>query len=219
MTTNAHTLKKRAVYTGLQLHLPDRDALDALLLWEQKYAGRATFPIRYFVEEVVADISQAASAKKLLTSLVAALNAPEAELLPDPQVFLDAHRSRASEPATDDYRMPELEAFKLLVSKWLELAGPDMAAEALDHVVRYIHRLRMPIGEEAQLRLWLKNRNSALLVRHVEVKHLRALINLMYVGFCETLGPVKADALLGTAVERLKNNGGAAYSVVFAKLL
>ncbi len=219
MISNSQILRKRAMYTGLSVHLPHEEALEALLLWERKYAGNATFSIRYFVEEVVTCLRADVPSKSLLTSLVAALGAPESDLLADPQRHLDARLTRHTADAIRPSTMPELEAFKLLVSKWLEMAGNDPAREAAEYVARHIHRLALPLRTETQIKSWLADRNLALSILPVEAEELRSVVNLLYTGFCESMGPIKADALLCGTVDRLKNNGGAAYSVVFAKLL
>lgn len=115
--------------------------------------------------------------------------------------------------------MPELEAFRLLVTKWMELAGPEVADDARHYIVQALPGLRLSRKFETEVAGWFQQPDALISHLNVAVKDLQAIISLCYMALCACLGPVKADELLGRTVDRLKNNGGAAYQTLFGKLL
>lgn len=211
--------KKRAVYTGLQPLLSDNELVIALRLWEEKYARQKTKSVRYFVEEVAENMNSRLSARTLLPSVVKALHQPESDLLPYPDELLERFRSGQLDAQASEYKMPELEAFKRLVLKWLELADPADADDARQYVLHAIPGLNLSGKLETEIVVWLQQPEEPISHLHVAVKDLQSVINLFYMAFCANLGPVKADELLSRTVERLRNNGGAAYQTLFGKLL
>lgn len=211
--------KTRAVYTGLQPLLSDSELVAALRLWEKKYADQKNYSVRYFVEDVAEAIDSRLSVRTLLPGVIKALHQPETDLLPYPDDLLERFRSGQINAPASDYKMPELEAFKLLVTKWLELAGPAPADDARQFVLHAIPGLRLSHKLETEIVNWLQQPQAPISHLNVAVKDLQSVINLFYMAFCANLGPVKADELLGRTVERLRNNGGAAYQTLFGKLL
>lgn len=208
--------KKRAVYTGLQPLLSDSELVAALRLWEEKYAARKNPSVRYFIEEVVESIDGRMSVKALLPVVVKAFYLPESDLLSWPDHLFRPEKRCVS---VSDYTMPELEAFKLLVTKWMELAGPTNADDAREYVLHAMPNLGLPRKLEVDIANWLHQPAVRISHLNVTVKDLQSMINLFYMAFCTSLGPVKADELLSRTVERLRNNGGAAYQTLFSKLL
>ncbi|MCY1544409.1 hypothetical protein D9M68_802920 [compost metagenome] len=106
-----------------------------------------------------------------------------------------------------------------------EVAGPDALArhtfEALSQALfnlldpELVLRLRrfaagnlsgMQLGGELRLRLrdWLEKGGSHGLAG-LDLEHLRVLLNLLYIGLCEYLGPVAADQALSKAVQQVES--------------
>ncbi|MOA59688.1 hypothetical protein D3C78_1843690 [compost metagenome] len=63
----------------------------------------------------------------------------------------------------------------------------------------------MQLGGELRLRLrdWLEKGGSHGLAG-LDLEHLRVLLNLLYIGLCEYLGPVLADQVLTRAVQKVE---------------
>ncbi len=219
--SNLETIqKKRALYTGLRPFLQDAQIFEALLLWETRYASTPTFSVRYFVADVVRDINPDIEHKKLLVALLSSMLKPAAELLPDPTAAMEAFRKRGPAATAQNYApMPELEAFQLFVNKWLSLVASPIGNDIITFVSRNLPNLDITIDLSNKMTRWLNNPKQPFLAARVDVADLRKIINLFYISFCEYLGPTRADQLMAQAINALKNNGGAAYSQLYAKLL
>jgi hypothetical protein len=142
-----------------------------------------------------------------------------AELLPDPTAALSAYKTRRRTSAYASYTLAEVEAFSVLVDKWLSLTQSAAAIDIGNFVRRNLGRLNINTDLKLQVEHWLEDEKQRIKVPRVDIQDLRKIINLFYIGFCEYVGPTRADTLLAEAVTRLKSNGGAAFSEVFNKLL
>lgn len=219
MNSTEMTLRKRALYTGLQPFLRDTELMEALILWESRYAGQPKFGLRYFVADLVKSLDRPVEHKHLLVHLVATMNKSAEELLPDPTPALSAYKTRRRTSAYATYTLAEVEAFSILVDKWLSLAQSAAAIDIGNFVQRNLGRLNINTDLKLQVERWLEDEQQRIKMPRVDIQDLRKIINLFYIGFCEYMGPTRADTLLAEAVARLKSNGGAAFSEVFNKLL
>jgi hypothetical protein len=150
---------------------------------------------------------------------VATMAKPAEELLPDPSPALSAYKNRVGISTTAHYALAELEAFCILVNKWLSLVQTGAAIDIAHFVLHNLERLKINSDLKMQTKRWLEDENQSIRLPTVQIQELRKIINLFYIGFCEYLGPTQADILLAEAVSRLKSNGGAAFAAVFNKLL
>ncbi|WP_181418732.1 hypothetical protein [Pseudomonas alcaligenes] len=197
--------RRRAIYTGLAGHLSEEELLPLLSLWEAKYADKPPFALNEFLAEVVQRSGRKLERARLYRELVGALTGPVGDLLPDPAPRLQAWRRGAGQGAE-------------------EVSGPDALArqtfDALSQALfaqldaALVPRLRrfaagnlnaMQLDTELRLRLrgWLEQGGSLGLTA-LGLEHLRVLLNLLYVGLCEYLGPVAADQALTRAVQRVE---------------
>lgn len=219
MNTSEMILRKRAIYTGLQPFLRDTELMEALILWESRYADQPKFSLRYFVADLQQNVDRPLEHKHLLIHLVAAMAKPPQALLPDPSSALAAYKTRRRTSATANYTLAEVEAFRVLIDKWLSLVQTAAAADIGRFVLRNLDSLNISADLKVQTARWLEDETQPIPLPRVQIQDLRKIINLFYIGFCEYLGPTQADTLLADAVTRLKSNGGAAFAQVFAKLL
>lgn len=219
MNSSEMILRKRALYTGLQPFLRDTELMEALILWESRYANQPKYSLRYFVADLLQSLERPLEHKQLLVNLVATMAKPVTDLLPDPSPALSAYKTRRRTSATASYALAEVEAFCILIDKWLSLVQSSAAVDIGHFVLHNLDRLKIDTDLKVQTARWLEDENQPIRLPRVEIQELRKIINLFYVGFCEYLGPTRADALLAEAVNRLKSNGGAAFATVFNKLL
>lgn len=211
--------RKRAIYTGLQPFLRDSELMEALILWESHYINEPKFSVRYFVGDLSRRINRPADAKKLFIHLVATMNKPTEQLLRDPTTALEAYKKRRNAAVVSQYATPEIEAFKVLVQKWLSLEKSSTSANINRFVILNLGRLKIDPNLKVQTARWLADEHKDIKVSHIQFRDLRKIIHLFYMAFCEHVGRVKADTLLADAVTRLNSNGGAAFSDIFARLL
>src|SRR5690606_17671797 len=113
MNSTEMTLRKRALYTGLQPVLRDTELMEALILRESRYTDQPKFGLRYFVADLVKSLERPVEHKHLLVHLVATMNKPADELLPDPTAALSAYKTRRRTSAYATYTLAEVEAFSI----------------------------------------------------------------------------------------------------------
>ena len=196
--------------------------MKVLVHWEDKYADTPTFSVRYFISDIERIIGKKIETKKVLVDLVSSLNKPESELLPDPEAALRRFKlsqDGAHSISQHQYRIPEAEAFELLIGKWLSLVSTNQYEKIKIFVSKSIRGADIQQDFEMLLNRWLNSDEDLTCPSYVEAEDLRLLTNFFYQGFCDVLGPVKADELLNESVARLQTNGGAMYRDVFVKLL
>lgn len=220
MSTAEQSLRRRALYTGLRPHLRDSEIMEAMLLWEANYANHSKFSVRYFVGELSKHLNREKDEKALLLSLVSTLALPDRDLLPDPaDVLREYRKSRTPRSYRFPRSTPEIEATKLLLTKWLSLTDPSSATHIESMMVSGINQLRVDPQFATEFKRWIHNRKQNINGSLVSLGDLRQAINLTYTAFCEVIGPVDTDRLLSEAVTRLRSNGGAQYAEIFNKLL
>lgn len=219
MNKQEHTRRKRAIYTGLHPYFDDDQIMEALVIWETKYANAPGFSVRYYVADLVTRIKPEAEAKDLLLNLVSTLSKPENELLPDPSQTLEAYKRFNKIHMNADFSIPLLEAFQLFIVKWLKQADARVAEAVVKDVARNINELEIAPDLSAKILEWLSKKVDKIRLPHVDAADLRKVVNLFYVSFCRHSGPVNTDEVLSQTVQSLRNNGGAAYSELFKKIL
>lgn len=196
--------RRRAVYTALIEHLDGDDLWEALVLWEDVHAGSAAFSTQKFLSDILTTPALRAQRVRILQSLVRTQSLPAASLLPDPREQLLAYRLRQGKVVSTaaNSRDTTVAACAGLIAR--VLAGLDgnnrlrMRLWILDN----IERTRLPATVRHAVRQWLSDQGRLTLMA-AEPEHLRLLVNLAYIGLCEFIGPVAADAALNRAVQQL----------------
>jgi|GEM_PF-5806755 len=92
--------RRRAVYGGLRPFLTEAQVLEALLLWETRFAGGPVYALHGFVSTVCTMAALDARHGEIYRSLMRALTMDEDQLPPDPGVALERYaRARAPDAA------------------------------------------------------------------------------------------------------------------------
>ncbi|PJE42928.1 MAG: hypothetical protein CUR33_06325 [Pseudomonas sp.] len=197
--------RRRAIYTGLAGHFAEDELLAVLALWESKYADKPPFALNEFLGEVAATCERKLERAKLYRELVGALTGPLSALLPDPEPQLLSWRQRMglSAPPSNTADVHARHTFEAL-SRVL-FNGLDAAL--LPRLQRFAAgNLSNLLGSNEQrlrVRAWLEQ-GAELDVANLGLEQLRQLLNLLYIGLCEYLGPVVADQRLSMAVQQVE---------------
>lgn len=218
---NSSTLgrRKRALYTGLQPFLETSELLAALILWESNYSSAPTFSLRYFIEDLQKKINQEVDTRRVHIRLIDTLNKPDKDLLPYPSKAIANYKTRIRSEVDYNYQIPEIEALQLFVAKWFSLTPKHLRDDILDYCFSNLSHLKADKEFKSSFEIWLKDTSRKMKIALAEASDLRQITNLLYLAYCDVMGPVKADELLSQAVHEVRNNGGAAYGELYAKLL
>lgn len=201
------TQRRRAIYTGLACHFPEDEVLPLLSLWESKYADKPPFALNEFLGEVIQRSGRKLERARLYRELVGALTGPASELLPDPEPRLLAWR-QGEMGAQGVLGGPPSDAqltFEVLSRELFGLLDADMAQQLRRFAAGNL--AGMPVDTELRLRLrgWLELGGAASIAM-LDLEQLRKLLNLLYIGLCEFLGPVTADQVLTRAIQKAERH-------------
>lgn len=196
--------RRRAVYTALLEHLSGDELWESLVHWEDVHAGDPAFSGHRFLSDILVTPEMRARRSRILQSLVKAMSAPPHTLLPDPREQLLAYRLRRGKTATTAAisRDPGVSACASLVSRLLRQVDGDTRLRMRLFILEQVDRSRMPAATRDAIRNWM-NEQTRLVLESADRQDLQRLLNLTYVGLCEFIGPVKADAALNQAVRTL----------------
>lgn len=201
------TIRRRAIYTGLASHFPEDEVLPLLSLWETKYADKPPFALNEFLAEVVKRSERKLERARLYRELVSALTGPSSNLLPDPAPRLQAWRE-GDGVMSKEMPVPDTlawQTFEVLSRELFSLLDAEMVPRLRRFAAGNLSN--MPVETELRMRLgsWLEHGGSVGLTV-LNLEQLRMLLNLLYIGLCEYLGPVTADQVLTRAVQKAERH-------------
>lgn len=202
------SLRRRAIYTGLAGHFSDEEVWPLLALWESKYAEQPPFALNEFLAEVVLRTERKVERARLYRELVGALTGPPAQLLPDPEEQLSVWRQGRNEAVrqvTTPDSAAQMTFLALNRALQAQLDGGQQAA-LRRFAVGNLSGMGVNSELSTRLRLWFEQGNDEG-VASLGLEQLRKLLNLLYIGLCEFLGPVRADRVLSQAVSRVEEQG------------
>ncbi|PIA67757.1 hypothetical protein [Pseudomonas sediminis] len=202
------SLRRRAIYTGLAGHFSDEEVWPLLALWENKYAEQPPFALNGFLAEVVLRTERKLERARLYRELVGALTGPPSQLLPDPEEQLAAWRQGRNE-AVRQVATPDSAAqttFLALNQALLEQLDGTQQAALRRFAAGNLSGMGVSSELSTRLRIWLEQGGGDG-IANLGLEQLRKLLNLLYIGLCEFLGPVRADRVLSQAVNRVEGQG------------
>ena len=202
------SLRRRAIYTGLAGHFSDEEVWPLLALWENKHAEQPPFALNEFLAEVVLRTERKLERARLYRELVGALTGPSSQLLPDPEEQLAAWRQGRNE-AVRQVATPDSAAqttFLALNQALLEQLDSAQQAALRRFAAGNLSGMGGSAELSTRLRIWLEQGGGDG-IANLGLEQLRKLLNLLYIGLCEFLGPVRADRVLSQAVNRVEEQG------------
>ncbi|UUY06410.1 hypothetical protein LRS11_11075 [Pseudomonas sp. J452] len=197
------TTRRRAIYTGLAGHFGEDELLPLLSLWEAKYADKPPFALNEFLAEVAQRSGRKLERARLYRELVGALTGPTSNLLPDPAPRVHAWRQGEGLEAEEVSGPDALarQTFDALSQALFSLLDPEMVPRLRRFAAGNLNGMQIDTELRLRLRGWLEQGGSLGLTA-LSLEHLRVLLNLLYIGLCEYLGPVTADQVLTRAVQK-----------------
>ncbi|MCY1287869.1 hypothetical protein D9M68_267660 [compost metagenome] len=197
------SVRRRAIYTGLAGHFSEDEVLPLLSLWEAKYADKPSFALNQFLAEVAERTGRKLERAKLYRELVGALTASPAQLLPDPAPRLQAWRQGGGRnPAKAPGEAGQAQqTFAALAGVLFEQLGTAQTLNLRRFAAGNLTGMQVSAEVRLRLRSWLEQ-GAGPGLDSLGLEELRRLLNLLYIGLCEYLGPVAADQALDRAVKQ-----------------
>ena len=217
MSLSPQDLQKQSViYHSLKKHLTHTQLLEAMYIWQSKYATEPGVAVRYFADDIARISDNKVKPKTLVMSMVSSLTSPTKNL-PDPSEEIAKYCAAKSNTIINPVGQ-EVAALCALISKLFSFT-PEPELTAIKRAFKQsIASIKKPTVYEQNLILWLNDDTHKILGANT-IKPLRNTLNALYTVYCEHLGPIQTDVLLANSLKRLESNGGAIYKDIYKKLL
>ena len=204
MVNKSLTLKKRIVYTALSPHLSEEELLEALIIWETKFAESPSVSVQKYLREIKDNVAPEMDARNALMSLVRTGAVPESKLLADPSMQIEAYKSFKSAKERTRYTPPEIAVFIALILSWRKSLSTVANSKVYEFVSKNIGTVDVNEETATSFVVWLKVTNIEFRSYKADIAELRELLSLFYSGSCESVGPVKTDVILRKVVQTVK---------------
>jgi len=202
--------RRRLVYSALARHLKRDRLLEALWLWEQKYALTSGLELRKFVSDIVLENDSPEFKSKLYKSLTKVTYFPgDIELLPDPYDAMHQYRQQCNgafkyiTPFNNQLSKPfsTIVFQRMLETQLTQIKRENsIVHEKLRQLLRSaVLRLDLEANLKLELTNWLQKNLDAMQLIYPE-KFMSAFINEIYVYCCNEFGPIKSDKILANSI-------------------
>ncbi|MDK2777067.1 MAG: hypothetical protein KYX62_05345 [Pseudomonadota bacterium] len=195
MTTEG---KRRAVFTVLSEFVDGRELWQAMWRWQNNYSDKSQFELNAFLSDCRDIEGIAVNRPTLYRRLIGILMNNSADMKPDPiQDMLQFREQTAMDSgasAAEDWS----ETFTLVLQGIFAQLRSDTARMVKQYATEQASRDHLAKSLVYEFTLW--EGDQLLGVSGVPLQDLRRLLNVIYIGVCESLGPVAADRILSTAV-------------------
>lgn len=194
--------RRRAVYTALSTFLEGDRLWEAVTLWEDVYSASPAFSVQKFLGEVLDTPELKAQRVRMLQNMLKLLSAPPATLLPDPREQLLVWRSHRGRNVSAAARSsdPSVTACASLLLRILQGLNGDNRLRMRLFLLAQLERSNLPRETRNAIQSWLNEQNRVTLDQAND-GDMQRLLNLAYIGLCEYIGPVAADAALSNAMQ------------------
>jgi hypothetical protein len=202
--------RRRAVFTVLSDYVHDDSLWQALAQWESGYSEQSQFELNKFLANCSYIEAIAKNRTAIYRQMIALLMAPENQRLkPDPirelelykkQGFTAQKLSRTKNLTLQDIQSKP--AFSALTAELLDAVRSDTQQRLKRYLQDQMASLQLEQGVRMGVMHWLDERDK-LPDMHIDLLTMRKLVNTLYIGLCESLGPVQADQILNAAAARV----------------
>lgn len=203
------TTRRRAVFTVLSDYVHDDSLWQAMGQWEASCSAQGQFELNKFLASCSGIEAIAKNRTAIYRQMIALLMAPDNQRLkPDPlremeqykkQGFSSVKLSRSQSFTPQDVQCRP--AFGILLGELMDAVRSDTQ----QRLQRYLQdqMLSLQFGQDVRRGMaeWLEIRGTFPPLA-LDLLSMRKLINTVYIGLCESLGPVQADQILNAAAAK-----------------
>lgn len=204
--------KRLAIAAGLRPYLQEDYLRDVMAYWETHYSQQPAFAVQRFLNDICNTPLLRSQRSHMLQSVIQSLSRPPEWIASEPVEVVEPVPTAVAHDATtlldpvqslhDEQQSQQVACFQALFEALL--ARHLLEAEQLrQYVLAQLDRVGLPKEEGRQMRGWLTGQHD-LQGSRADLKHLQKMLNLLYIGLCEYVGPVKADRALALTVNQLE---------------
>ncbi len=198
-------IKRRIIFTVLSGHIPENHLWDVMWRWEKDYSERSRFELNRFLADCAHVPFILKNRTPLYRQIIRLMMAPDPEALePDPlEAMQDYHRQSGCRPrpkktTSTEHKVSCATLMTDIILGMMKNVPADAANRALHYALGNSQRKELSFG----IIQMLENGQRMLTAptTDVSVREARILINLIYVGLCEMIGPVETDEVLSQSI-------------------
>lgn len=201
--------KRVAIAAGLRPYLQEDYLCDVMAYWEAHYSQQPAFALQRFLNDICNTALLRSQRSHMLQSVIQSLSRP-----PEPTaepvtaqvaeaVLADIHVLDQVQSLHDEQHAQHIACFESLVDRVLARVSVPESEQLRQYVLAHVDRVGLPKDGMRAMRAWLTGQQGVQ-QGVFELKHLQKVVNLLYVGLCEYLGPIKADRVLSMTVSQLE---------------
>lgn len=204
--------KRVAIAAGLRPYLQEDYLRDVMEYWEVHYSQQPAFALQRFLNDICNTALLRSQRSHMLQSVIQSLSRPPEDRISDVAV-VEPVPAAAAQDATvlldsvqslhDEQQAQQVACFEALMDALLARVSVPDAEQLRLYLLEHVDRVGLPQTHIRAMRGWLTGQHH-LPTLAFEQKHLQKLVNLLYVGLCEYLGPTKADRALAAAVNQVE---------------
>ncbi|MGD8571354.1 MAG: hypothetical protein PVF34_06685 [Gammaproteobacteria bacterium] len=211
MSSESIKERRRVVYSALAHHLKQERLLEALWLWEQKYALTSGLELRKFVSEIILKEDDPELKSKVYKSLTKATYFSEdIELLPDPYDAMQKYREQCNgtfkyiSPFDNQLSIPFSTAVfqKILETLFVKIKHENsIVYEYFSRLLKTkLIELQLEANRKQEITDWLDKKTDTLRLAYSET-FMSKLLNEIYQFCCDQFGPMTSDKILAEAIK------------------
>lgn len=192
--------KRRAVFTVLSQYVSDDALWQIMWRWQNKFADKAQFELNGFLSECKDIKGVAENRAQLYRQLIGIMMDRHAVLKPDP--LDDMLVYQAEQVQRGNMQDSGVVNWTQSFSTVLKAIFQNLRSDTARHIKQFASEqaVRNPMSAEFVYAFTLWEPTQLLHVEEYDVSDLRRLLNIIYIGMCEYLGPVEADRILSAGI-------------------
>ena len=202
---------RRAVFTVLSEVVEGTELWRAMWCWQQQFSHKSQFELNGFLSACSDIQAIAGNRANLYRRLISCMMLEEKELKADPIAEMQNYADELTELESinpfsesadvDDWSEVFSSVTREIFSSLRSDSGRSIGTYAQEQAERHALDSRLAYA----FTLWRDNPGSNMDIVDVELAALRKLLNYIYIGLCERLGPVDADRILSRAIKHTQD--------------
>ena len=192
--------KRRAVFTVLSDYLRGETLWEAMWRWQNQFADKSQYELNGFLSQC-GDIPEiAANRPQLYRQLISQLMANSNGLKPDPmEQMLQYRKQQEAQGVFSSDGADWCQAFSSVLEHLFGQLRSDTARQVKRFASEQAVRNGLPQNIAYAFTLWEQG-GDPIAVQGAPLVQLKRLLNYVYIGLCEYLGPVDADRILSLSI-------------------
>jgi hypothetical protein len=194
--------KRQVLYTVLSDYIEGDDLWSVMCRWQDHYSDKSQFELNAFLSDCRDVAALAANRSEIYRLLIGRFMKKTGGLREDPIDQMNDYRQRAVAAGFAGQTEDSADSWSITFSQVLSAVFNQLRSDSARMVKAYCveQSASHGINKEFVYRFSLWMPGGTLNTEGVSLTHLRQMLNFIYIGVCEGLGPVDADRILSSAI-------------------